>query len=47
MCVATPTGPTAPMMELKGKVVDYDYPVEDNNGDHDGSLKQKETAQNQ
>ena len=35
------------MMELKGKVVDYDYPVEDNNGDHDGSLKQKETAQNQ
>ena len=47
MCVATLTGPTAPTMELKGKELgDYDSPVEDNYGDDDGSLKQKEKAQN-
>ena len=46
MCVATPTGPMAPTMELKGKVGDYDSPVEVNYGYDDGSLKQKETAQN-
>ena len=47
MCVATPTGPTAPTMELKGKVGDYDIPLkEEDYGDDDGSLKQKETAQN-
>ena len=48
MCVATPTGRTAPTMELKGKVVEYDSPVkEDNFGDDAGSLKQKGAAQNQ